>query len=344
MTIHAAELSNETGKLESSTSAAIEGFEDAALLFEMSAFDAENERISDVSANQQLIGLEKGIEGDSALRFPANWQRIRFNIASVQNQFLSNRVEVRFWTLPMGTKLLGRITWAKGNTEFGSIHFNPTGRITDDGWIEMSSGQVDFNINQAIQIKYIDIINDHFQYPIQKQSIDGKHYAWLDAVEIIPVGAPLVSNQSCRVVTEKEQCGQGGSCLLGRCVDSAFVWGNVPSDAIRGQAVDRFIAQNRHIVGIRKSHHNFSSFVQKMTALKQARYGQDFWNGKQDALQALEDGHLNIPIAATHIAPNTGFCINAGIADLLPGQEEPLPMVFNHHNFVDGTQLKPGDI
>jgi hypothetical protein len=344
--VNAAELNPQSGKLDPSIGGVLEGFENDPMTFTMTAFDQDEQSVSDTIAAQKIIALKEGLEGNNALRFPANWRKIRLSFGAQASQFLGNRVEIRFWTQAAGIKLIGRLAWTKEATVFSSIHFNPTGRRMDDGWIEMSSGPVDFYIAQSIQIGHIDIINEFFQYPLQNQSIDQSQYAWLDAIEIIPVGELLVSHQSCQAVSEKEQCGDGGSCFLGQCVDSAFVWGNVPNDSIREQTIDRFINQNRHIVGIRKSQHNFENFRQQMLALNDAQYGQDYWQGIQDALQELEDGHLNIPIAASSIHPNVGFCINAGLADLLPVEDEQkiYPMVFNQHTLTNGVELQPGDI
>jgi hypothetical protein len=342
---YAAELDPETGKLNASSSATLYGFEDEQSPLEVVLINAEGAGLSSNIFQTSIVYDEMGIEGNKALKFSASWLEARIKLSSLGNSLNGKRIEIRLWTLPKGIKINAQLLWEANGNLFSAIHFNPTGRVTDDGWRELSSGPLDYNLAGNIALSTLKLVNDQLEFPLSGQTVGLAHHNLIDAIEIFDLGAAAVAASMCRAPTEKEQCGEQGSCFIGRCVDSAFLWGAMPNASIASQAIDHKVYQVEIAEGVRKSRHNFDAFKQSMEALKQSQDGQAFWQGHQDSLQMLEDGHLITPKAARPNIPNAGFCINAGEADLLPSAQQPvLPMVFNQTSLVNGVILKAGDI
>ena len=341
----AAELSNETGKLVPVQEAYFFGFESDTRYLPLNVTDLENAPISDEQINIAVRALDQGIEGDNALRFSAGWNQASVDLRSLTEELGNKRIEVRLWYLPVGIDLTGRLSWQQNERHYSSITLFPTGRATDDGWRELSSGPIHFSQFDQVRLSRLELLNDQVIHPLRRQNLDTKLAAYVDAIEIIELGESRLMGLACRAPNEKEICGEGASCLLGRCVDSAFVWGSLPSESVAQQAVERRIHQAAFFQGIRKAHSNFDEFEAAMEIAASSRDPQLFWQGQQQAFQQLEDGHLITAIAASPNLPNTGFCINAGQPDLILNiNETMLPMVFNDAVLQSGVELKKGDV
>jgi hypothetical protein len=341
----AAELSDETGKLVPVQEDYFFGFESDATQLPLNVTDLEDTSLSGEQINSAISPLDQGIEGDNALRFSAGWNQASVDLRSLAEGLGDKQIEVRLWYLPEGIDLTGRLSWQQNERHYSSITLFPTGRATDDGWRELSSGPIHFSQFGQVQLSRLDLINDQVIHPLPRQSLDTNLAAYVDAIEIIEVGESRLIGLACSAPDEKETCGDGASCLLGRCVDSAFVWGSLPGESIAQQAVERRIHQTAFFQGIRKAHSNFEAFETAMEVAASSRDPQLFWQGQQQAFQQLEDGHLITAIAASPNLPNTGFCINAGEPDLILNINQPmLPMVFNDAVLQSGVELRKGDV
>ena len=342
---YAAELDDTTGKLKAASSSFMYGFEPEQSQPGIIITNEQGEQLAASTYQNSISYNEMGIEGNNALKFSASWHEAKISLSPLSNTFNGKRVEVRLWTLTKGIKINAQLLWENNGNQLSAMHLNPTGRITDDGWRELTSGPLDFNLSSGVSLGSLKLVNDQLEFPMSGQVIDPTLSSLVDAIEVIELGAAQISGQMCRAPTEKEQCGEQGSCFIGRCVDSAFLWGQLPEASIASQAIDHRIYQIEIAEGVRKPRPTFESFKQTMLDLKQSEDGQAFWQGQQDALQLLEDGHLETPKAAQPNIPNVGFCINAGQADLLPNLDNPiLPMVFNDSKLVNGVALMAGDV
>ena len=343
--VYTAELDNETGKLKANASSFMYGFEPGQSQPLIVLINEQGEELAASVYQNSLVIDDAGIEGNNAFRFSAAWLEAKVDLLPLSSALDGKQIEVKLWTLANGIQLNAQLLWEENGNQMSAIHFNPTGRVTDDGWRELTSGPLNFNSAGDISISSLKLVNDQLEFPLLGQVIDPAHSSLVDAIEVIDLGTAQMTGQMCRAPTEKQQCGERGSCFIGRCVDSAFVWGQLPQPSIAAQAIDRRVYQIEIAEGVRKSRATFDSFKLSMNNLKQSRDGQEFWQGQQDALQLLEDGHLETPMAAQPNIPNVGFCINAGQADLLPNFEQAiLPMVFSNASLMNGVQLKAGDI
>jgi hypothetical protein len=269
---------------------------------------------------------------------------------------MGHRVQVLAWTRPHGTALAGAVHWdvrgAKANVLVGSITLLPTGRRTDDGWVEISSGPVDFYLGGRVEpvVEFLD--TQYFQYDMETgyptANFDSTARAELDALEIDDLGPSLVPDAVCKVSTEDTDCGGLGRCYYGRCVDFVAVKGSAPQGTLRDEYLARRQFEFENFTGIRAMDAVMTDFEAAMAALKTAP-DKSFWIGLMEAWNLGRDPHGAPPIMNYLNEPAViGMCTHLGAADLLPadasGKTVVAPLLFSvDTTFAPYAALQPGD-
>jgi hypothetical protein len=185
--------------------------------------------------------VDGGIEGSHALRVPAGTAIIAGDLASFAPVH-GSRVELRFWARADGARPSGRLVFAAKDVEgidlfypSGLVDALETGRATDDGWVEYSTGAVDASLGARTKLAAIVL-----EAEASPTTSDGKRGAFLvDAVELAERGPLPARAKSCTLATEDATCGADGACVEGACFDSALVWGALPSVEQRREIVRR---------------------------------------------------------------------------------------------------------
>jgi hypothetical protein len=182
-----------------------------------------------------------GIEGEHALRVPAGTAIVAGDLATFA-ALHGSRVELRFWARADGARPSGRLVFAAKDVEgidllypSGLVDALETGRATDDGWVEYSTGPVDGALGARTRLAAIVL-----EAEADPLALGSKHGAFLvDAVELVDRGPLTARAKSCTLATEDATCGADGACVEGACFDSALVWGALPSVEQRREIVRR---------------------------------------------------------------------------------------------------------
>ncbi|HCF57209.1 MAG TPA: hypothetical protein DFS52_04315 [Myxococcales bacterium] len=289
------------------------------------------------------------IEGKSALWLGKRIDRLLFAFAQPE-RFTGRRVEISFWLQPRRVSASGTLAWIlEGEREplLGLIRFMPTGRRTDDGWMELTSGPVDFALGGRLAPLFVIRVE---RAPRGGYiGTDREGFVLLDALAVTDLGEAAVPGARCTLVTEQAACGELGACHLGRCCDSAPVFGPLPPEGVRGQYVDRRSFEVHHFFGNRTVDRNIGRFDAEMEQARAASSPRVFWSAITRAYEHLEDGHGSPPYPTMTERPAIGMCVHHGEADRLPASAEDaiarLPLVF----WVDpsvpaASRLEIGDV
>ncbi|RLB61337.1 MAG: hypothetical protein DRI90_11625, partial [Deltaproteobacteria bacterium] len=214
----------------------------------------------------------------------------------------------------------------------GVVTLLPTGRATDDGWIELGSGPFDFAAAGTMgpaHLTFRDV--QHINEDIMSYATaDPQARVLLDALEIRDLGPALVPTTTCTAFDEASDCGPEGLCALGRCVDGAIVAGPMPQTAsLRNDYLTRRLNEFKMYQGGRTPQDNMPKFEAIVDELRDNATAATFWPEIQRGSEELWDGHTSPPTLSygPHAATNLGICVHLGEADLLPGGG-PAPMFF----------------
>ncbi|MBW2455730.1 MAG: hypothetical protein JRI68_14530 [Deltaproteobacteria bacterium] len=336
----AATFDEATGKLHLDADAALAiSFDDAASVpadFEATFFHA-------VGGEQEVdyVANPDGLEGQGALSFGGTAVEGRFDLSSLGEELGGRRVELTVWQQPQGTRAQILIEWKvpdpggdpEAGVVIGAITLLPTGRATDDGWIEFGSGPFDFAAAgtmgpQRLVLRDVQHIGDEL---IAYATPDATARVLLDALEIRDLGPALVPTGPCTAFDEATDCGPEGLCALGRCVDGAIVGGPVPqNESIRNDYLTRRLNEFKFYQGGRIPQANMPEFEAVVDGLRDSPTAATFWAEIERGSEKLWDGHTSPP--SLRYGPlqsvNLGVCLHLGEADLLPGGGSA-PLVFN---------------
>lgn len=305
-----------------------------------------------IDADGAFEANQFGLEGAGALRF-ANASYGWLYLWSIADEFTGRRVEMKIWLRPEGTMPRLALTYDVGEEHdsyrLTYINFLPTGRATDDGWRELSTGPVDFAYGGVIAPSSIEIIDPHaYIYDYSQFQTTDTSSVLLDAFEIIDLGAAAVPSIECSLATEDDVCGVEGVCQYGRCVDIVHVEGPVPQleNDIREDYVERRIFEIETYDGVRHAHQEGVAFAELM---RQAADGsvKAFWPTVNEAFETLVDGHSGPPWNVYAYPITSGMCLYMSEADLLTDEAEVpiLPMVYTTESEVPvADALQSGDV
>jgi hypothetical protein len=218
--------------------------DDAALAIGFEAPDdtAQNITFEDQAAPTLSEGVPKewnvagGIERDHALRIPTGRGVILGTFASLAS-LQDARVELRFWARADGVPPSGRLLYGTKDITTNeltwpnaAIEAIETGNATSDGWVEYSTGPVDAVIGKS---RLAGIV---FKAEASLVSTAG---FIVDGVALLRAGPLPGRSLTCTLAQEDSVCGADGACLGGKCVDSALVYGALPTLEQRRDIVAR---------------------------------------------------------------------------------------------------------
>jgi len=272
-----------------------------------------------------------GLEGGGALRFGgAIYKGYILGLDSLASRFGGKRVEFRVWQKMLGAQATIGVQWRPAGNYATTLRFRRTGRATDDGWHEFSSGPVDFLLGGEFapsQVVFFDL--DIYQKRSSYLGFESSSRTLIDAFEIIDLGAAVLPQTPCTLLSEKEVCGPEGFCQYGRCVDASLVLGHVPQDEkIRNDYLTRLKFDISTFEGGRLPRTFLDEIETLLDTLKQNSGAAAFWPTIHDAISRLRDGHAFPPQPDRWSAKYVPVCLHLGMADLLP-QSPTLPLVFS---------------
>jgi len=303
---------------------------------------------------------ELAIEGDGLLEVGGRTALAYIDLRGVRAQVSGRRIEARIWQRVQGTRAQVALSWYAagiddvlaggfgGGTEIGAVVFQPTGRLTQDGWEEWSSGPIDADMAD-VQLGLLRIFDEQiFGLQSGRVDYDGTQRVQLDGFEIRDLGEAAVPKVTCNLADESTACGDEGACLYGRCVDAAPVVGALIHDAeLRRQYIERRIFELRFFEGGRFPLTQIDIFEPPLLEQNaETATARSFRTALNLAYQRLADGHAAPPVTSLVpvAAANPGVCLYQGEADLLPTTSvRPMVVTVTPGNpFSD--RLRPGDV
>lgn len=301
--------------------------------------NADDGELSGPEAAALYVADASGLEGSGYLRMGGDVRTVRFDLDSLVSRFGGRRVEIRFWQRPEGTRISASVQWialadpgVADSVVVGSFRFQPTGQVTDDGWEEWTSGEVDFLAAGVIPPAHLELRdiqpNSYYSYETFRNDL----WVSVDALEIFDIGPALVPDAVCTPLDMAEVCGAHGICAMGRCVDSAILFGPPPADAtLKDQYLDRQRFQFQSFEGGRMPQSLMNILVGAIEVARNTAAPIGFWGSLQKGVSALRDGHASSPMFGWGLnvqATNFGVCVHQSEADLLP-TPGAAPMVFS---------------
>jgi hypothetical protein len=286
------------------------------------------------------------IEGTGSLGLGGDMNYVTLYLQGLQ-ALIGRRVEITVWQRPGTTRVVPTINWYSGDADsyayLGAITFQPTGRATNDGWEEWSSGPFDWAWAEEIPPTSIDFIDENVNAAYGGAAYDADARTFIDALEIKDTGEAVVSAARCNLVNEHDVCGDVGLCHFGRCVDGAIRAGQpILDDALRSDYIDRRLFEVDLFEGGRAPQTRVDLVKDQLLPLKDKAVASTFWPTFTEAYTLLVDGHASAPMLSYPAFSNAGVCLHEGEADLLPGSPVT-PLVFHTSTNVIGAQLQPGD-
>jgi hypothetical protein len=351
-----ADFDPQTGKVRLDGYPAAVGFEqlDApAVLGEVAYLDMQ---LAAITPPESSIARDPArvLEGQGALRLGRRAWGVMIGLERVAPSLRGRAIRLTLWARPEGSMATAELLYSRRPVvgagpqamlqPDGAVRLWPTGRATDDGWVELSTGVVDFSQLGDLEARALRIMDARLAEALFFDLLsnpDGE--AWVDGLSVEIVGPQRVAPRPCRLPEEGAQCGVAGACLYGRCVDAKLVAERRPDDLeVRAAYLARLGARAELLAGGR--------YTQARTALLRARL--DAAAGVEspavaDALIAeafddLGDGHVSPPL--TRLTPDvpTGACLVLGEADLLP-QPALRPLVVEVERSGPASGLRVGD-
>ena len=282
------------------------------------------------------------IEGDRSTLLGGAVEAMYLDASAWPAALIGRRVEVRLWTRDEGSAVDVRLWWVSGDpwpslegtgsggTYVAEVGFFPSGRATDDGWYELTSGPVDYALGGRLAPDMLSLFDSQGDERDPGRSISGRNdpalRARVDGLEVIDLGPAAVPDASCRLPTAEETCGAHGICFYGRCVDGAAVIGPLMPPALRQAVVERRAFELSTFNGSRTLAGRWPALAARLALLPEMNEAHRFWRGLREVYMDTGDGHASGPLPVGPWAASD-LCASPGIADGLPGAPE-LPIVY----------------
>jgi hypothetical protein len=340
----AATFDEATGRLSLAGAAVAVGFDGAEPLpaaLKPTFTDMNGSPLGDAAVAALLFEDPEGLEGGGYLRMGGDVQTLTFDLGDLAAAFVGRRIEVRFWQRPEGTGLTARLSWSipmSGADPWPllRVKFQPTGRVTDDGWEEWTSGPLDFAALGRFPPATLELKDEQLNSEWEQVTPDLALRVRLDALEILDLGQAAVRDAACTATAEAEACGDRGVCVFGRCADAALRYGQMPIDpGLRTDYLARLLFEFRTFEGGRLAQAQMGQLAVSAGAASVETSATRFWRRIEEGVGALGDAHASPPAASSGPAAaigNFGVCVHLGEADLLPAGGRA-PLVFS----IDGT-------
>ncbi len=314
------------------------------------------------------VADDAAIDGGTAIRLGGEVGSLAIGLD--RPEFVGRRVEVRFWQRPEGTRVEARLLWLAGDdpleqslggpfalsrlwregvlVTLGTLDFLPTGRRTNEGWEEWTSGPVDYAFGGVEHLTPLLLFRDVEMDHVWRVSglIRTDRTALLDLLQIVDAGPAAVPEKSCRLANEASRCGRQGACALGRCVDAAARFGAfADDDGMRTDLAERRALELQDWSGARQARDEvLDDSVDAVRRLGSRRTtARKWWLRLTEAVRDLEDGHSFQGRSLVRYATG-GLCLDLGVADLL-GLDDPLPLVTHHFGTAPWNEvIRIGDV
>lgn len=303
--------------------------------------------VYDAGANPQpAVVAEDGphaIEGQRSLRITGATPLLAVDLDPVREGLIGRRIEIRLWQRPLGTRLTGDLRWSIGDLDRGAITIQPTGAATIDGWVEWTTGPVDFALDGVAPhqlVLYDDQYFGNFDF-------DPALAVALDAITVLDLGPAAVPLADCRLTTERTTCGPAGVCSFGRCADAAAILGApLYEPRLRADALARRSFEVATFEGGRGPRARASDFAQRLASIADPATTAvaDYWTSLRAVYDALGDGHVSPPTAGADRAVRGGGCAYYSDADLLPDHPIALMLYEATRGHPVGERLRVGDV
>jgi len=286
---------------------------------------------------------EHAIEGARSLRAGGATPYVSVDLTSAREALIGRRIEITLWQRPLGTRMTGDLRWKTGDLTLFAISIQPTGRATDDGWEEWTTGPIDFAFD-AIAPRSLFLYDE--QYFTAFTRLDTDVEVALDAIAVSDLGPALVPPGACRLATEGDDCGPSGACAFGRCADAAAVLGApLQDDGLRADLLARHTFEIATFEGSRRALALVPGFAVLLGWLEAPLTALDYWSTLRRAYDSMSDGHLAPPSAGTVPEFSSGACAYLSEADLSPGGPFEAPMIFaSSTRHPIGRFFRAGDV
>lgn len=347
---HAGGFDASSGKVTLEGAAFALSFDDASELEDrqVTGYDAfTGDELDAADVAERLIDDEaQALEGTGALALGGDVNYLTLDLAGL-DELVGRRVEVRLWQQPQGARMTPSLSWTAGDGNdaayLGTVTFQPTGEVTSDGWQEWTSGPLDFAWGGVLAPATLYFVDETIAGAYYGLAENPSARALVDALVIEDLGAALVPVSTCTLPTEASDCGSGGLCHLGRCVDAAVRAGQpLLDEGLRADYLDRRVFEVAAFEGGRAPSARAGEVAQALEVLRSAAGAASFWPAFAEAYTLLVDGHASGPMSAYPAYQNAGVCVHLGKADLLPGAPE-VPLVFQPGATAIGASLQAGD-
>jgi hypothetical protein len=298
-----------------------------------------------------------GIEGAGSLELGGEHPYMLLDLRSIAEPLRGRRVEIKLWQRLKTTVAGIELSWYTGDVEaalrgerdgsyqrVGVIPFQPSGRATDDGWVEWTSGPIDFSLAGIVDPTFLTFFDEHVAYAYQQvASFDPTVRVGIDALGIYDLGPATVPAISCNLIDEATACGPMGACQFGQCADAAAVIGpKLENLALREEYLFRRMFLIENLEGGRGPLASLANFRSKLDPLHGETSNKSYWTAIAEAFDGLADGHASEPLPTYPSQLATGICLYLGEADLLPGT--PIaPLVLEANANAIGSSLQIGD-
>lgn len=212
----------------------------------------------------------------------------------------------------------------------------PTGRVTSDGWVELTSNPLSVT-GTALKRAYLDVKGE-----VASGSLD------LDAIEVVPEGS-YTAPRSCLGAFDAS-CGPDAVCVAEQCVRGDRFVPPLPPPQYRDSVTSYLIARIRYFFGGRYSRLTYMpGAIQEMEKMRSATTPWQYWNAYFQGVRMLHDWHT---VTSSGINPDAsprrlGACFVEGRADLT---QDVWPSTSGHEDILvayvgpdDTMGLHPGD-
>ncbi len=322
------------------------------------ALDPRGVAVTQIPPSDWVSSPVLAIEGQGSLRMGRNVSTLFLGLDTVAPGLRGRQVNFTMWVQPNGILPVvtvhytpRRLADATGEDfihPLGVVRLHPTGRATSDGWREVSTGPVDFDLHAAVEARFIVIEDERQSEPFFSGRISNDDSEFfVDGLSVSDVGPRVVPDAACSLVNEATVCGDNGACAYGRCADARAVLDNPPPiGPVREQYLERLIARVEIMAGGRLTQAITPEFASALRSLTTETRVAQYWTTFTRAFDNLADGHVSPPEWRFRFPLATGMCLNQGLADLLPSPApEALPLVFSRNTgHPAGGRLEEGDV
>jgi hypothetical protein len=241
----------------------------------------------------RLTNAVDAIEGSHGLRLGADGKGLVIADQALFAQVKDGKFEVTLWARADGAGPQLHVVYDKsaanvyaGGTQFATVRGVRTGRETDDGWAEFSTGPLDGSIWGA-PVQAVLVLASSAAEPDTSFVID--------ALEIRKLEGKPVEALACTQANVDSVCGAEGDCMFGHCISSTATWGVLPPAAHREEIAERWIQFGTRMIGDRNAAQNGAKILAPgaREIAKNATSSRHFFGGMARFVNLLRDNHTS---------------------------------------------------